>query len=131
MHLKPILLSLTLTLTLQTTASPIPMRLPFPHFHSKQATTLTESQITTIAPKSTSCTDAPAKDECATAKEAAKYTSQSFETYSITSKPEQAAILSLITFESDDFKYNKNHFPGVAGQGSEYQHLQHTPDGNM
>ncbi|KAJ5139261.1 uncharacterized protein N7515_004109 [Penicillium bovifimosum] len=114
MHLKTILISLTLTLTLQTTATPIPF---LRHFHSK-ATTLTESQITTIAPKSTSCADAPAEGECATAKQAAKYTSQSFETYKITSKPEQAAILSLIAFESDDFKYNKNHFPGVPGQGT-------------
>jgi hypothetical protein len=26
----------------------------------------------------------------------------------------------LMAFESDDFKYNKNHFPGVPGQGSKY-----------
>jgi len=29
-----------------------------------------------------------------------------------------AAILSLIAFESGDFKYNINHFPGRAGQGT-------------
>jgi hypothetical protein len=27
-------------------------------------------------------------------------------------------VISLMAFESLDFKYNKNHFPGVAGQGS-------------
>ena len=100
------LLSFTLFLAL-TAASPIVTR-----------DTLTESQVTAIAPKSSSCDDAPAKGECATAKQAAKFTSQSFDTYKVTSKAEQAAILSLMAFESGDFKYNKNHFPGVAGQGS-------------
>lgn len=111
MHLLSLLLSLTLTLTIQTTASPLP-------FLFARDTTLTESQILTIAPTSNSCTDAPAEGECATAKQAAKFTSQSFDTYQVTSKAEQAAIISLMAFESGDFKYNKNHFPGVAGQGS-------------
>ncbi|CAG7929500.1 unnamed protein product [Penicillium olsonii] len=100
------LLSFTLFLAL-TAASPILTR-----------DTLTESQVTAIAPKSSSCDDAPAEGECATAKQAAKFTSQSFDTYKVTSKAEQAAILSLMAFESGDFKYNKNHFPGVAGQGT-------------
>ncbi|CAG8175959.1 unnamed protein product [Penicillium olsonii] len=100
------LLSFTLFLAL-TAASPI-----------VTPDTLTESQVTAIAPKSSSCDDAPAKGECATAKQAAKFTSQSFDTYKVTSKAEQAAILSLMAFESGDFKYNKNHFPGVAGQGT-------------
>jgi hypothetical protein len=33
--------------------------------------------------------------------------------YKVTSKAEQAAIVSLMAFETEDFKYNKNHFPGV------------------
>ncbi|KAJ5699645.1 hypothetical protein N7536_002658 [Penicillium majusculum] len=111
MHLQTLLLSLTLTLTIQTTASPLPSLFV-------RDTALTESQIITIAPTSKSCTDAPAEGECATAKQAAKFTSQSFDTYKVTSKAEQAAIISLMAFESDDFKYNKNHFPGVAGQGT-------------
>lgn len=74
----------------------------------------------TIAPKSTSCDNPPAQGECATGKQAAKFTSQSFDTYKVTNKAEQAAIIALIAFESEDFRYNKNHFPGVAGQGSEY-----------
>ena len=77
--------------------------------------------MASIAPTSKSCDNAPAEGECATAKQAAKFTSQSFDTYKVTSKAEQAAIISLMAFETDDFKYNKNHFPGVAGQGSEYQ----------
>ncbi|KAJ5375460.1 hypothetical protein N7517_007466 [Penicillium concentricum] len=112
MQLQSLFLSLTLTLTIQTTATPIPFSL------FTRATALTESQLITIAPTSKSCSDAPAKDECATAKQAAKYTSQAFETYKVTSKAEQAAIISIMAFESGDFKYNKNHFPGVAGQGT-------------
>ncbi|CAI7647808.1 unnamed protein product [Penicillium viridicatum] len=107
MHLQTLLLSLTLTLTIQTTATPC-----------ARDTALTESQLLTIAPSSKSCTDAPAEGECATAKQAAKFTSQSFDTYKVTSKAEQAAIISLMAFETNDFKYNKNHFPGVAGQGT-------------
>ncbi|KAJ5519126.1 hypothetical protein LT330_008273 [Penicillium expansum] len=112
MHLQTLLLSLTLTLTLQTTATPLPLSL------LTRDAALTESQLITIAPSSKSCTDAPAEGECATAKQAAKFTSQSFDTYKVTSKAEQAAVVSLMAFESGDFKYNKNHFPGVAGQGT-------------
>ncbi|KAJ5475912.1 hypothetical protein N7475_001641 [Penicillium sp. IBT 31633x] len=112
MHLQTLLITLTLALTIQTTATPIPLSL-----FARDAT-LTESQVKAIAPKSNTCDDAPAKGECATAKQAAKFTSKSFTTYKVTSKAEQAAIISLMAFESGDFKYNKNHYPGVAGQGT-------------
>lgn len=81
---------------------------------------LTEAQLIQIAPQSKSCDDAPAKGECATAKTAADSISQSFNTYNVTNKAEQVAILSLMAFESNDFKYNKNHFPGTLGQGSKF-----------
>ncbi|OQE05152.1 hypothetical protein PENVUL_c027G07508 [Penicillium vulpinum] len=112
MHLQTLLLSLTLTFTIQTTATPLPFSL-FTH-----SAALTESQLLAIAPTSKSCTKAPAKGECATAKQAAKFISKSFDKYKVTSQAEQAAIISLMAFESEDFKYNKNHFPGVAGQGT-------------
>ncbi|KAJ5972777.1 uncharacterized protein N7479_002695 [Penicillium vulpinum] len=115
MHLQTLLLSLTLTFTIQTTATPLPFSL-FTH-----SAALTESQLLAIAPTSKSCTKAPAKGECATAKQAAKFISKSFDKYKVTSQAEQAAIISLMAFESEDFKYNKNHFPGVAGQGSTYR----------
>ncbi|CDM37528.1 hypothetical protein DTO013E5_7675 [Penicillium roqueforti] len=115
MHLQTLLLTLTLTLTIQTTATPLPTTL---FTRNRNNAALTESQLVTIAPSSKSCTDAPAAGECATAKQAAKFTSQSFDTYKVTSKAEQAAVISLMAFESGDFKYNKNHFPGVAGQGT-------------
>lgn len=104
--------SLILSLALFSTAAPIPFSL------ATKDTSLTEAQLIQIAPKSKSCDNAPAEGECATAKIAADSTSQSFNTYKVTNKAEQAAILSLMAFESDDFKYNKNHFPGTPGQGS-------------
>lgn len=114
MHL---LTPLTLLLAV-TTAHPL--HKPVHKTKSKADITITESQILTIAPTSNTCDNAPAVGECATAKTAATYTSQSFDKYGVTSKAEQAAVLSLMAFESLDFKYNKNHFPGVAGQGSTY-----------
>lgn len=120
MHL---LTRLTLLLALGTTSLAHPLHKPIHHKTTSKTdtlTTITESQILTIAPTSNTCDNAPAVGECATAKTAATYTSQSFDTYGVTSKAEQAAVLSLMAFESLDFKYNKNHFPGVAGQGSTY-----------
>lgn len=105
--------TLVLSLSLLSAASPI-------NWFSVRDTAVTEAQMLAIAPSSNSCADAPAAGECATASTAAKYFSQSLQTYKVTSKAEQAAIISLMAFESDEFKYNKNHFPGTPGQGSEY-----------
>jgi hypothetical protein len=44
--------------------------------------------------------------------------SQSFSTYGITTAGEQAALLGIMGFESEDFRYNKNYYPGNPGQGS-------------
>lgn len=130
--MHPKTLTTTLLLTTLTTALPLPLPSPIPlsftfpliardtspSASSSTDTTLTEAQILAIAPSSNTCDNPPAKGECATAKTAAKYTAQSFDTYGVTSKAEQAAVISLMAFESDEFKYNKNHFPGVPGQGT-------------
>ncbi|RHZ52643.1 hypothetical protein CDV55_102056 [Aspergillus turcosus] len=79
---------------------------------------ITAAQIETIAPKSKSCADAPAPGECATSEQAAANIAKSFETYKVTSAAEQAAVIGLMAFESLDFEYNRNHFPGVPGQGT-------------
>ncbi|KAJ5554580.1 hypothetical protein N7513_004539 [Penicillium frequentans] len=107
-----IALTTAILLTLST-ATPIKK-----FYHHKQETALTEAQIIDIAPTSKTCDNPPAEGECATAEQAAKFAAQSFDDYKVTSKAEQAAILSLMAFETDDFKYNKNHFPGVPGQGT-------------
>ncbi|GIJ89930.1 hypothetical protein Asppvi_008876 [Aspergillus pseudoviridinutans] len=86
--------------------------------HQARDVKITAAQIETIAPKSKSCTDAPAPGECATSEQAAGNIAKSFETYKVTSVAEQAAVIGLMAFESLDFEYNRNHFPGVAGQGT-------------
>ncbi|KAL8686405.1 MAG: hypothetical protein Q9224_005458, partial [Gallowayella concinna] len=53
-----------------------------------------------------------------TAAQAAPFINASFKTYGITSAGEAAAIVALMAFESGDFKYNINHFPGRPGQGT-------------
>ncbi|KAJ5921497.1 hypothetical protein N7466_009823 [Penicillium verhagenii] len=108
-------LTTTLILTLST-ATPLPFRKFIHHKHDDAA--LTEAQIIDIAPTSKTCDNPPAEGECATAEQAAKFASQSFDDYQVTSKAEQAAVISIMAFESGDFKYNKNHFPGTPGQGT-------------
>ncbi|KAF4175259.1 hypothetical protein CNMCM8694_008499 [Aspergillus lentulus] len=86
--------------------------------HQARDVKITAAQIEAIAPKSKSCADAPAPGECATSEQAAVNIAKSFETYKVTSVAEQAAVIGLMAFESLDFEYNRNHFPGVAGQGT-------------
>ena len=80
--------------------------------------TLDESQLVSIAPKSSSCANAPFPSECRTAAQALGPILASFTTYNITTPGEQAALLSTMAFESDDFQYQINHFPGTPGQGT-------------
>ncbi|KAI9848493.1 MAG: hypothetical protein M1838_000493 [Thelocarpon superellum] len=81
---------------------------------------ITEAQVLQVSPAANTCTGAPYADECATAAQAAPYITAGFQTYSITTSGEAAALLSLMAFESGDFKYDKNHFPapGRPGQGT-------------
>ncbi|PVH77848.1 hypothetical protein DL98DRAFT_550409 [Cadophora sp. DSE1049] len=77
-------------------------------------------QILQIAPKSDTCANAPTPDECATNVQAAPFLIAAMSKYEIYSVSEIAAVLSVIAFESGDFKYNTNHFPapGRPGQGT-------------
>lgn len=81
-----------------------------------------------IVPKASSCSGAPFAGECKTAAEAVPFINKSFQTYGITSPAEAAALVSIMAFESGDFKYNVNHFPGVPGQGT--RNMQ-SPEFNM
>ncbi|OCK85121.1 hypothetical protein K432DRAFT_377960 [Lepidopterella palustris CBS 459.81] len=82
--------------------------------------TLTAAAIEQIDPDTSSCANAPAiaPGECRTADQAVPYIAQSFATYGVMTPGEQAALLALMLFESGGFKYNKNHYPGVPGQGT-------------
>lgn len=79
---------------------------------------LSASAIMRIDPKTATCDNAPAADECRTAVQAAPYIVVSFTNFGITSFGEQAALLSLMLYETGSFKYSTNHFPGVPGQGT-------------
>ena len=79
---------------------------------------ISAADIIKIAPSTASCDNAPAAGECRTAAQAAPYISISFTNFGITSFNTQAALVSLMLYESGSFKYAKNHFPGVPGQGT-------------
>jgi hypothetical protein len=98
-------------LTLAITATAIPLV-------KKQATCLSPANLITIAPDTTSCDGAPFPSECAPASVAAPNIAQSFSLFNIDSFSAQAALVAIMLFESGDFKYKINHFPGVAGQGT-------------
>jgi len=84
----------------------------------RQTTSLTLSNLLTIAPNSQSCATARFPTECRTAEQALPYILASFNIYNITYPAVQAALISLIVYESGEFVYNENHFPGVPGQGT-------------
>jgi hypothetical protein len=76
-------------------------------------------QLLTIAPTSNTCDNAPAVGECATSSPLiVSALVNSFAKYGVSCAEEQVALLSWMAFESLDFKYNKNHYPGTPGQGT-------------
>ncbi|KAM0247604.1 hypothetical protein ACHAQJ_009796 [Trichoderma viride] len=68
-----------------------------------------------IAPGAENCADTT---ECRTAEQAAPFIAKSMSDYKIYTTPEMAAIVSLMAFESVDFKYKHNVSPGRPGQGT-------------
>lgn len=118
MHPNTLLLSLSL-LFLSALGSTFPAPQPEDsNSNAEDNTSITASQIEHIAPKSSSCADPPAKGECATSDTAARNIAVSFDQYKVTSRAEQAAVIALMAFESVEFRYSRNHDPGVEGQGS-------------
>ena len=62
--------------------------------------------------------DPKAPGDCRTAAQAADPILNSFEKYEITNQIEKAALVALMAFETADFKYHRNYYPGRPGQGS-------------
>ncbi|KAL5325874.1 hypothetical protein ACEPPN_007008 [Leptodophora sp. 'Broadleaf-Isolate-01'] len=75
-------------------------------------------QILQIAPTSNTCAGAPVPGECATNTQAAPFLIAAMSKYEIFAPAEIAAVLSVVAFETADFKYNTNKFPGRPGQGT-------------
>lgn len=88
-------------------------------FH-RQATNSAAAQLLLIAPTSNTCDGAPYPDECETAATAAPFLIDAMQNYQITSSAEIAALLSLIAYETGEFKFAINHYPapGNPGQGT-------------
>ena len=108
-----------LTLLLPLTASALPAsQARSPSAGTAAAAPITPAQLLAIMPQSSTCAGAAHPDECRTAAQAAPFVTQSFSTYGVTTPGEQAALLGIMGFESEDFKYNKNYYPGNPGQGS-------------
>ncbi|KAL8832132.1 MAG: hypothetical protein Q9191_000454 [Dirinaria sp. TL-2023a] len=78
---------------------------------------LTAAQVQAVAPKSSSCDNAPAAGQCRTAAQAAPAILNSFNAFGITSQGEQAAVLGIMAFESGDFKYDTPIVP-TPGKGT-------------
>jgi hypothetical protein len=80
--------------------------------------TITADILTKIAPETASCSGATFPEECADATAAATALNKSFDTYGIKTAGEKAALVAYTLFESGNYKYSKNHFPGRPGQGT-------------
>jgi hypothetical protein len=76
---------------------------------------LTPAMLIAMAPLTASCTAAFA--QCADATRAAPAISKSFEKYGFKTPGEQAALIAIMLFESDNFKYNQP-IAAVAGKGT-------------
>ncbi|KZZ87008.1 hypothetical protein AAP_06043 [Ascosphaera apis ARSEF 7405] len=106
--------SLILTLALQTALShPLLSKRTDAEVHSMI------SALKVIAPTSQSCDQStPLHDQCRTAEQAAKPILQSFELYELTSTAEKAAVVSIMAYESGEFKYDVNLAHPHTGQGT-------------
>jgi len=73
------------------------------------------SKLLHIAPHSITCKNATRPSECRTATQAAPFLVKSMEAWNITNAREIAALLSVIAFNTDSFKFNTGK---CAGQGT-------------
>lgn len=79
---------------------------------------LTSQQIRNIAWGSGTCDHARYPSECVTADAAAAYIRNAFVRYEISSPEQQAAVISVMAYESEDFKLSRDHEPDVIGTES-------------
>jgi len=77
---------------------------------------MTAAQILQAVPSTASC--APEVKACRTASQIAPLVNKSFAKYGFITPGEQAALFSLMAFESGNFVFDVNAFPGRPGQGT-------------
>ena len=107
MHLQPLHAALTVTL--------LPLALTHPLLGRDRG--LSAAQVLAVAPKSASCDNAPAEGQCRTAEQATLPILNSFLAYNITYPGQMAAVIGIMAFESDSFKYDKP-IDGTPGKGT-------------
>ena len=96
-----------------TAASPLP-QMP------QAGLVITPEHVQLISPATSSCAGAPKPTECRDAHQIAPILNEVFAKFDIVRPNEMAALVALMAFESESFKYQRNYFPGIPGQGSEF-----------
>jgi len=113
MFSKAALAALFVSLLGLATACPIPQAGPVALAAS--GVKATPQIVVGAAPGSAGC-DGSAS--CRTADQAAPLIQAAFDKFGFNTAGEQAAIMALMAFETGDFKFDVNVFPGRAGQGT-------------
>ncbi|KAK1228379.1 hypothetical protein PQX77_008588 [Marasmius sp. AFHP31] len=85
--------------------------------HYRRAGDVTLDQLNVIT-NGTTCEASNFPEECRTAEQALPHVNKAFADYGIETCGEKAALLSLMCFETGNFVFNINHFPGRPGQGT-------------
>ncbi|KAJ2450970.1 hypothetical protein EV183_003930 [Coemansia sp. RSA 2336] len=84
-------------------------------------TQVTTAQLDQAIPKRAGpngCASAAEQAECATNEVAAAAITNAINKYDVKRRGEVVALIALMAYESADWEYNINHFPGRAGQGT-------------
>lgn len=89
---------------------------------------ITAAQILALAPETASCDPtAQFADECRTNVQAAPFINDAFNQFGLNTVGEQAAVLSLMAFETGQFKFDRNHFPAPGNPGQGTRNLMNFP----
>jgi hypothetical protein len=98
---------------------PVPQASSRPMFGNTTWSRVTPTALIGIAPDAEVCNGSGEwPDECATAAQAALALASVFSRYGISNLGAQAAIIAWEAFESAEFRYKINHYPGIPGQGT-------------
>ncbi|KAI9141677.1 hypothetical protein BKA69DRAFT_1071954 [Paraphysoderma sedebokerense] len=115
-------ISIAISSSLQSPTPESTEKQPKPHPHPETNNPISLPQLLAISPTPQIACNASAQfaDECRTAADALPYINSGLDKYGLSSTGERVAVLSLLSFESGGFKFNRNHFPapGRPGQGT-------------
>jgi len=102
---------------------------PYNSRRQAPAKKMTIAQLLQFAPTASSCSPAAQfADECRTAAQAVPLINAAFSNFSINTVGEQAALASLMSFETGDFQFDRNHFPAPGNPGQGTRNLMQFPN---